>query len=243
PADPTHPVPMVPLLSPLGDAQVSLSQGVEPRSAQLLFGQTLPGSGELVHEIASASADPFSGRLAQTLALPSGPLRVATYSATTVLAFADVTPQEGVDSFSVITRGTRYDDPSAPAVVAAPGGSSVSIAAPNATRKPGLANATLAVHLSGGSLAQADAAELVVADVGGIVSTQDVSSLIGVGGTISIALPAGANAAALGGTSVYAVSVRSWRRAAPAQSLHWVRASAPVDLRGGSDASVAITLP
>ena len=243
PADPTHPAPMVPVLSPLGDAQVSLSQAVAPRSAQLVFGQTLAGPGELAHEIASTNADPFTGMLAQPFALPSGPLRVATYSATTVLSFSDVTPLEGADSFSVITRGTRYDDPSAAEVVAAPGGSSVSIAAPNAARKAGLASATLAVHLSGGSTQQADAAELVVADVGGIVSTQDVSALIGVGGTVAIALPAGTNAAALGGAALYAVSVRSWRRAAPAQSLHWTRASAPVDLRSGSDASVTLTLP
>ncbi|WP_372524328.1 DUF4382 domain-containing protein [Piscinibacter sp.] len=243
PADPAHPVPMALVLSAAGDSQASLAQAMAPRGAQLLFGQTLPGSGERAHELVVANTDPFTGRLAQPLALPSGPLRVATYSATTVLSFSDVTPQEGSDSFTVLSRGTRYDDPGPLAIVTAPGGGSVSFVAPNPLRKSGLVDATLAINLSGGSTQQFDAAELVVADVGGIVTTQDVSALIGAGGQVTLTLPAGANAAALGGTAVYSVSVRTWRRAAAAQSLQWARASAVVDLRSASAASVTVSLP
>jgi hypothetical protein len=70
-----------------------------------------------------------------------------------------------------------------------------------------------------------------------------VSSLIGSGGTLSLTLPAGAAAASLGGTAVYAVSLRAWKRSAPSSSLRWVRTSAPVDLRSASSAQVSLTLP
>ena len=104
PADPANPVPITPLLSAAGDIFTSLAQPASPPATQLVFAQTLPGSGELPHEVSVANTDPFSGLLAQPLPLPSGPLRVATYSADAVLSFADVTPVEGSDSFSVISR-------------------------------------------------------------------------------------------------------------------------------------------
>jgi hypothetical protein len=243
-SDPNNPVvhPIVPVLQASGDASVGLSQPLAERSAHLLFGQTLPGSGELPLEINAANSDPFSGLLAQPLPLPRGPLRVATYTASGPLAFADVTAQEGDGGFSVITRGTRYDDASAPATLSVAGGAT-SFAAPEPATMSALGSATLSVSLSGGSTQQADAAQLLVSDVGGIVLTRDVSSLIGTGGQISVSLPAGANAAALGGTAVYSVALRTWKRASPQASLQWLRASAPVDLRTATSASVTLTLP
>src|SRR5262249_35188358 len=107
----------------------------------------------------------------------------------------------------------------------------------------GLDAANLTVNLSGGSTQKTDAAELVISDVGGIVATRDVSSLIGSGGAVGVSLPAGANAAALGGTAGYGVAGRGWERASPSSSLQWVRAGAPVDLRVAGSASVALVLP
>ncbi|GEM_PF-829745 len=243
PADPSRPIPMLPVLGPQGDASADLGPPTTRAGAQIAFAQTLPGNAELPHEITLANTDPFTARLAQPLPLPSGALRVATYDADSVLAFTDVQPQEGADSFSVTTRGTRYDEPSWTAIVRAPGSSSVSFTAPAVQRKGGLANAALTVNLAGGSTQKYDAAELVVSDVGGIVATLDVTSLIGSGGPVMLQLPAGANAAALGGGAVYSVAVRAWKRVAPTSSLQWARAAPVVDLRSGSPASAAITLP
>jgi hypothetical protein len=243
PADPTHPVPMQPVLLSQGEASVSLSQPLQPASAQIVFGRTLPGSGELPLELVAANTDPFTGRLTQPLPLAGGALRVATYSADTVLSFADVTPAEGDSGFSMMSLGTRYDDASATSLLSAPGGSSTAFVAPAPSAKSGLASATLTVALSGGTTASYDAAQLVIADVAGVVQTREVSSLIGSGGTLSLTLPAGAAAASLGGTAVYAVSVRAWKRSAPSSSLRWVRTSAPVDLRSASSAQVSLTLP
>ncbi|HEX6707663.1 MAG TPA: DUF4382 domain-containing protein [Albitalea sp.] len=239
PADPSHPVPLVPALSLPGDGHVTLDASTTPPSAQLLFGQTLPGSGELPLELAAANTDPFTGRLARPVALPGGPLRVASYTADAVLAFADVAPQEGAEHFSVMPLGTRYDDTVSLGSVAVPGGSTVAMTAPVTWRKPSLGVASVEVHLSGG--AGFDAAQLVVSDVGGIVATVDVSGLLNA--QAAVQLPAGANAAALGGTAVYSIAVRAWKRSAPLTSVTWARAASVVDLRGGAPASVSISVP
>jgi hypothetical protein len=243
PADPANPAPLVPVLSSPGDAQLSLAQPLSPDSAQLLVAQTPPGAGELPHEVAVAQTDPFTGLLTRPVTLPGGPLRVATYSDTAALVFTEVVPQEGSETFTVAARGTRYDDDSALTVASVPGGSSTSVTTADPARRGGLDNGTLTVDLTRGAT-PFDAAELVVADVGGVVATQDVSSLLAQpAAQLSVPLPAGANAAALGGTAVYTVSVRAWRRAAPAQSLQWVRVRPAVDLRTASTAGVSIVLP
>lgn len=243
PADPAHPAPLVPVLSANGDAQLSLAQPLAPAGAQLLVAQTPPGTGELPHEVAVAQTDPFTGLLTRPLTLPGGPLRVATYSATAALVFTEVVPHEGSETFTFVARSTRYDDDSALTLASVPGGSHTSVTAANPARRSGLDNGTLNVDLVRGASAF-DAAELVVADVGGVVAPQDVSALLTQPtAQLSVALPAGANAAALGGTAVYSVSVRAWRRAAPAESLHWVRVRPAVDLRTASTAGVSIVLP
>ena len=235
--------PLVPLLSRAGDSRVALAAPTSPASAQLLFAQTA-GAGELPHEVVAANTDPFSGLFAQPVPLPSGDLRVATYVSTGLLSFADVTPQEGADGFSVTTLGTRYDEPSPMALLSAPGGSGVSFPAFAAPRRSGLASGSLTVDLSGGSTAKTDAAQLVVSDAGGIVATQDISALIGVAGArATLQLPAGAQAASLGAGAVYAVSVRAWQRAAPADSVVWAHAATVADLRDAGAATVAISLP
>ncbi|MBX3618640.1 MAG: DUF4382 domain-containing protein [Rhizobacter sp.] len=244
PADPEHPAPMVPVLSAQGDALASLAQPLATHSAQVVFSQTPPGAGALPHEIVAANTDPFTGLLVQPARLPSGPLRVATYSATTALAFTDSVAQEGADSFTARAFGTRYDDPGPAGVLSAPGGTTVAVAVADPVRMATLGSGTLTVDLATSTPGAFDGAELVVSDVAGIVATQDVSALIGqAGARTTLALPAGSEAAALGGTAVYTVAVRAWRRAAPDTSLQWVRVRAPVDLRSSSAASVALTLP
>ncbi|MEW6703429.1 MAG: DUF4382 domain-containing protein [Pseudomonadota bacterium] len=241
PNDPTTPAPMVPVLQPQAAARVSLSQPMAHTGARLLFGQTLPGDSAPL-EIAGANVDPFSGLLAQPAVLPGGPLRVAEYRSDAVLSFADFTPQEGQQVFSAMALGTRYDEPSATIALAAPPGN-VSFVAPEPGARAGLGSGTLAVTLAAAPASRYDAAELVVWDANGIVTTRDLSAGLAGGTVVELALPAGAEAAALGGTAVYAVAVRAWRRDAPAATLRWARASGVVDLRNASTASAALALP
>jgi hypothetical protein len=240
PADPTTPVPMVPVLQAQGDAQLSLSTPMAHSSARLLFGQTLPGDSTPV-EIATANVDVYGGRLAQPVPLPGGPLQVAVYRGDTVLSFADVAPQEGTGSYSVMALGNAYEDPSAPATLAAPAGS-VAFTAPEPTPHAGLGVGTLSVTIAAAPAGRYDAAQLVVADANRIVGTRDVSALLAAGGSVDIALPAGSAAASLGGTAVYAVALRAWKRSTPA-AVQWARAAGSIDLRSSGTASASLSLP
>ena len=243
PVDPSQPVPMVAVVRPEGDALVSLGAPMVDRAAQLTFSQTLPDAGELPLEIASAQPDPFTGTLTTPVTLPSGPLRVAVYDPKLPLSFTEVEPAEGANHYRVASEGARYTDASPFVAVATPAGTTTSVVAAEPTPKAGMASAPLTVVLTGGGGGRFDAAMLVVADVNGIVTTRDVTSLLGSGGSVSVDLPAGSAAASLGGTAVYSASVRAWKRAAPDTSLVWARAATPADLRSGAAASVPIALP
>lgn len=230
------PAPIVPELA--AESPATLNAPMQATGARLVFGQTLPGESAAL-EVNGANVDPFTGLLAQPVPLPGGTLRVAEYSSSAPLVFGDVAPQEGANAFGVFARGTRYEDAAGPALVA--GG--MAFAAPEPSLKSGVAQGMLTVNLGGGSMQRTDAAELVVADVNGAVLARDVSALIGTSGqSVSVTLPAGSAVAALGGTAVYSVAVRTWKRGAAADAL-WTRAASTVDLRTAASASVTLTLP
>ena len=130
PPDPAHPLPLAPVLSAQGDGHATLAQPLAAGAAQLVFGQTLQGFAELPLELVVANTDPNSGSLTRAVVLPSGPLRVADYLATAPLVFTDMTPQEGADAFSVMSRGAFGDAVGATRVIVVPGGASVSFVAP-----------------------------------------------------------------------------------------------------------------
>lgn len=240
PGDPLHPSPMVPVLQPT-DATVTLSQPMQQSSSQVLFGQTVPG-GSAPLEVAAANVDPFTGVFAQALPLSPAPLRVATYDKNLPLSFSDVQPAEGAASFSVMALGPHVDAPSASTAITLNATGNTAIAAPEPALQAGLQNASVGVTLSGAP-AGVDAAELVVSDVNGIVSTQDISALIGTAkAQLTLSLPAGAAAAALDGGAVYDIAVRVWKRGATDGSLRWSY-KAPVDLRSGTATTVTVAWP
>jgi len=240
--DPQHPVavPLVPQLSTAGDASVTLASPALPRSSALRFSQTLPGSGELPHEVVSVDTDPFTGVFARALALPSGPLRVATYSNGGPLSFSDVTPTEGVDSYTLTTIGTRYDFERS-GIVSVPGGTTVALTPADTSRRAGLTPAPVTITVSA-SPASYDAVELIVSDVAGVVLTQAITPSAS-GTSVTVNLPAGTYAQQLGGTAVYMVYARGWKRSAQASTLRWARGGSLVDLRDATSASVSVSLP
>lgn len=243
--NPSNPVPapIQPVLSTAGDARVTLNTATVPPSAQLRFGQTIAGM-SVPLEVAVVNTDPFTGQITPAAVLPTGPLRVASFNATGALAFSDATPQEGPDGFSVQTTGTRYDDPSLVGVHAIPGGTTISITAPVTMRELTIGVSPLTVNVSGLSSAKYDAAQLVISDVAGIVATVDIASLIGSGASVqtNVQLPSGVEAASLGGTAIYQVSVRAWKRATPTE-VQWARAGSLVDLRSAATATATVTVP
>jgi hypothetical protein len=241
-SDPKNPVPapLVPQLSTAGDAMVTLASATTPKSASLRFSQTLPGTGELPHEIVSANVDAFSGLFAKPVPVPSGPLRVATYTNGSALAFSDVTPVEGSDQYTLTTTGTRYDFERS-GVVAVTGGSTTAVTPTSTSRRAGLSPVPTSITVTVPS-SKYDAAELVISDVGGVVHTQDVA-VSSSGTTVSVDLPAGTYASQLGGTAVYSVFVRAWKRSSPSTTLQWAHAASVVDLRSAASASTSVSVP
>lgn len=226
--------PLTPVIVPGTAPGVSLSAAVVPGSGALRMGQTLAAAGK-PHEVATQQRDPFTGRLARELTVPAGPLSVATFTSSgAALSFADETPVEGLQGFSAQAAGRSHDDDGAVATVSAPAPGSL-IAVPNPSLKAGVGTGLVNVTLTGALSPSYDQAMVVVADVDGIVQTQSVSGA----GSVSLAVPAGANAAAHGG-ALYSVAVRA---TGASGTLRWVRAPALVDLRAGGSVGVTLPLP
>jgi hypothetical protein len=226
---------IVPQLSTATTRTVNLSTAASPTASSLYWAQTTDAAGK-PYELLNVALDPFTGLLAQNAELPQGALRVATFAtSSTALSFTDVTPVEGADALSVVTQGTAYDMPSSAAIVAPALGvaSTVPVNAP--TRSGSLGTGVIQVNLTGSLSATYDVAQIVVSDINGIVSTQTVS-----GSTASFTVPAGTQAAALGGTAVYTVAVRA---SSHTGAMTWVRAGSALDLRGGAGATVTLALP
>ena len=225
---------------------VNLASAMSPPGSQLYVGQTL-GSVAQPYEVALSNVDMLSGTLAQALALPQGPVSVATYVAPTTdsgtgvttyppLVFTNTVPQEGSDAFTMLATGTAYDDPGASSVQAPALGTASTITVADPVRQADLGIGQIQVTLTGALSSTYDGARLIVSDVNGVVATQAVAG----SGSVVINVPAGSQAAALGGTAVYAVALRA---AGHTGSLRWVRASAVVDLRSSASAAVTLALP
>ncbi|MGC4059475.1 MAG: DUF4382 domain-containing protein [Aquabacterium sp.] len=226
---------IVPQIVPGTTRTVNLSAAVSPTAGSLYWGQTADAAGK-PYELLNVALDPFTGLLAQNAELPQGALRVATFATSNaVLGFSDATPIEGADALSVFTQGTAYDTVSSAAIVAPALGvaSTVPVNAP--TRPGSLGTGVIQVNLTGSLSAAYDVAQLVVSDINGIVATQTVS-----GNSASFTVPAGTQAAALGGTAVYTVSVRA---SSHTGAVSWVRAGTALDLRGSAGATVTLALP
>jgi hypothetical protein len=98
-----------------------------------------------------------------------------------------------------------------------------------------LGSGVIQVNLTGTLSGTYDAAQLIVSDINGIVATQAVS-----GSSASFTVPAGMQAAALGGTAIYTVAVRA---SSHTGAVAWVRATNVVDLRGSAGATLSLALP
>lgn len=239
--DPIHPV-----TDSATPRTVNLASPMSPQGSQLYFGQTL-GSVAQPYEVVVSNVDVLGGTLAQALALPQGPVSVASYVAPTTnsgtgvttypsLVFTDTVPQEGSDAFSVVALGTAYDDPGASSVQAPALGTSSTITVANPVRQAALGVGQIQVNLTGTLSSTYDSARLIVSDVNGVVASQAVAG----SGSVVVNVPAGSQAAALGGTAVYTVALRA---AGHTGSLRWVRATSVVDLRSSASTAVTLALP
>jgi len=241
--------PLVPVLDTSGPA-VSLAGAVVPPASRIVFGLTIPGSGpasgDAPYEIAVQATDPATGAWVDSVALPGGPVLDAKLDPLTFVlgsppTFTVVTPAEGLGAWSVWTEGSLAYGTIAIGHLAA---GSNTLAAPAPALASGFTSGSIAVTLAGSPSNAPDHAEIAVADDSGTVAVSDVSSLIGTGGNVSIAVPAGTSSTAATATAgVYAVALRTWKGGAEATSTLTAYGTAPIDLRAGRSGSVSLAFP
>ena len=230
----TATIPIQALITPGTARTVNVAMAASPASS-LYWGQTVEASGK-PYELANVAVDPFTGLLAQSIELPEGALRVATFvSNNTALNLSDVTPVEGANALSLVALGTAYDTAGVSSVVTPALNMASTVTANNPTRSGTLGSAVMQVNLTGTLSTAYDGAQLIVSDINGIVATQAVS-----GSTASFTVPAGTQAAALGGTAIYTVAVRA---SSHTGTVIWVRATNVVDLRSSAGATLSLALP
>ena len=240
--------PLVPVLDATGRA-VAVANALAPAGSRVFFGQTVAGSGgsgaDIPYAIASAAADPASGRLLDTVTLPGGPIHYASFDPTrdgngVPPPFTTVTPVEGTGAWTVWSQGTLATTTSASTTLAA-GAPTVNAPAPVA--RTDLAAGTIAVTLTGTPVNAADHAELVVSNDGGTVAVVDVSAQLAThGGSTTIAVASGTSASAPA-AAIYGVALRTWVAGAETTTARWTRTGAPVDLSTATSASVSLALP
>lgn len=226
----------------------------------------------LTYEAYSANTDPFTGRLTPgaSLAIPSSanatimvadlkeltapcPTNVSKTTISLNNRFQEsIVPSSGLDQWIAYGIGTFYTDASqsAPFTFA-----STEFDAPSPTAIAGISNGQVTVSVSGLPSALAGfaqpRAQLVVADIGGVVETVNlVGSCATSPCNVDVTLPTGilANARA---TGVYEFGIRYWDASNPSPafpnasggSMKWARSSAFVNLRSSSAGSVSINLP
>jgi len=232
--------PIVPTIVSTNIQTVSLGTALTSvTSAHLYVGQRL--SGTIPYEVTGANVDPFSGVLAQNLAVPEGTVYVTTYTESSASnpSFTAVTQDEGSGKYSMVVQGTVYDDASSVSTPTLTAATANSITVTNPTRKTAVGTTgQITVNLSGGLSGSYSTAYVVVSDVNGVVATQSASSC---GSSCVINVPAGSNAAALSAGAVYTVALRA--SGSSANSIKWVRAAQTVDLRSNSASSVSLALP
>jgi len=193
--------------------------------------------------------NPFTGLFTDSIALSRGPVWVGSYVAGGAPSLASTTPVQGNGGFLVFGGAPAYArteasaDPLGPPAGVAPALFSIGALPVNA--------AIATADSISGSIAQATAGKydkgfLVVARMGTIVQTVDISSVLaangGAGGAYSVAnLPGGSASRTLPGAYYY-LYARVWNSANPAGTLMRVDFSGFADLRAGSASGLNATL-
>jgi hypothetical protein len=184
-------------------------------SGDVLFQQTLPGSGAVPYEVRWGLTDPFTGKLLSPMPLENGDIEVAAYNAGNTLSFSSVTPTEGSGDYSVSVNEAlvKYFTRSANVQLnAVATGSSTTFTPGTPTLDSGVSSGTVSGTITVANSASYDRAVLVIAHLGSIATTVDISSQLGNASIpFSISgLPAGSTASPQPGAYYYAY-LRLWK--------------------------------
>jgi hypothetical protein len=220
----------------------NFNASLTPASGYAIFQETLPNSGnsfEVPYEVRWGNTNPYTGILQTPLALSSGQLHVASYTAGTKLAFSNVTPQEGLGNYFVATRGLplAYYNTSISSVNVNYPGSTNTILTPLLVYPPSpMLNVSQGTVT--GSITQTmglyNRGYLVLSRFTNVVNTVDISAALNANtGTYSVTLPAG-NISTLVPGAYYYGYLRVWNSSQPKATLNIIPLNNMIDLRNTS---------
>ncbi|MBS0577629.1 MAG: hypothetical protein JSR36_00040 [Proteobacteria bacterium] len=210
--------------------------------AQVGFYQGLSGSGEVPYQIEAAPIDPFNQVLASAQSLSAGTIDSGTYAASgnTITLFS-AAPAQGAGTYWVAASAPSYANGtlSNSVQVTAPATSTtapVIATVPALSAASGVALGSLQVSITPSSPGAYDSGELLLSHDGTLISRVSLAGVVSSGGTVSASVPTGTPA------SIYFLSVRFWQSGDPANTLRRQWYPSGVNMSGGGNASIALTI-
>ena len=220
-----------------------------PAGAWVAFYQTLATKGEVPYLIEASPIDPFNQTLAnfnQTLAnaegLSTGTIDSGTYNASgATVTLVSAAPVEKEGGYLVAASAPGYQDGPLTTSVAAPqsGTTAPPVTLPALTLAAGDSPGSISVSITQATAGKYDHGELLVGHDGALIAAAPLDAALtqGPGATVTVnSVPSGTPA------SLYYLTVRAWKSAAPSSTLHRQSYSTPIDLRGSASGSAQLTI-
>ena len=230
-----------------------MSQAMTPYApGHVLFTQT-PSLLDIPTEIHWASTDPFTGSLSTPVQLDGDTMEEGTWIALAPTTLVASSPYNGNGNYGAFSMGTVYQVPAVPGTVIAAGapGSTVNFAPVAPIQLATVPNGQVSVQFTVTNAAGYDKGQLVMSDIAGIVTSVDISALLGGSGgsgscsaathSCTVQVPVGSSALLTPGTYYYPY-LRLWKSSSSAPAT-LVDINTPVNLMAGGNGTLSVTIP
>jgi hypothetical protein len=218
------------------------------RGARVGFYQTINASGELPYLIEERTVDPVSGLFALDQTLPNANLQVGTYTSAGTLTLSTSVPTQGTGAYQIAASGAVYGDGSFSGTLTPPPAgttTATTFTGPTLAIPSGATSGTITANLTIASVQRYNKGALVITHDGAIVAVTALDTLLGSAqssGSLTIgAIPAGTSSTSFAAGTYYA-EAWVWNSNDPTGSFSRQPATAIIDLRATSTASVALTI-
>ena len=145
------------------------------------FYQTLPVSGEVPYVVARQTLDPFSGLFAGNAALSAGPVVLSSFSAGVVSSAVSETPVEGAGSYQVAAIAPNFNDGALGTKVSAPNpitATAVLFKLPALTAASGTTSTSVAVATAVAAPGKYNKGELILSQNGAISAVAPLDAVL-----------------------------------------------------------------
>ena len=213
-----------------------------PAGARVAFYQTLAAQGEAPYVIEASPIDPFNQNFANAESLSTGTIDSGTYNASgATVTLVSAAPVEKEGGYLVAASAPGYQDGPLTTSVAAPqsGTTAPPVTVPALTLAAGNSPGSISVSITQATGRTYDRGELLLAHDGTLIATAPLDAALaqGPGATVTVnGVPSGTPA------SLYYLTVRAWKSAAPSSTLHRQSYSTAIDLRGSASGSAQLTI-